>query len=310
MLAVGLSQAGLTPYIAKVVDRDDASDLVCGCINSPQSTTVTGSEGYINELASLLQADRIFTRKLSVPIAYHSQQMLAVAESYRLTLEGHLTSSVRGANTCRPWPVLISSVTGMTASNDDLRQPEYWVSNLVSMVRFSEALQFMCHSSSQTGQGYDTHVKPLTYLLEVGPHCSLERPVRDTLADFDHFVYDYSIRRNVSSIETVKRMAGSLVMHGYAADVQAINTSGNVLSERQPRLLLDLPRYPFNHSRSYWIEIRLSKNVRTRTSPRHELLGNRSDDWNSVRPVWRFTITVSDMPWVADHKVSCLGLPA
>lgn len=296
MLAVGLSEAELAPYIAAVVGQDDASYLTCGCVNSPKSTTVTGGERHIDELARRLQGDKVFARKLNVPVAYHSWQMLAVADYYRKTIEGHLESNLHSSS--KTSPVFHSSVTGAVASSDDLRQADYWVANLCSQVKFSDALQLMCSSFGRQDEG---DVKPLTYLLEVGPHCTLERPVRDTMAGDPDCVYDHSLRRNVCCVESVKQMAGRLVVNGHAADIRAINTHGR--RERQPRMLLDLPKYQFNHSQSYWIESRLSKNVRDREEPRHELLGTRSADWNPLKPKWRFTIRQSDLPWTSDHKV-------
>ncbi|PNY29025.1 Polyketide synthase [Tolypocladium capitatum] len=298
MLAVGLSEAELAPYIAAVIGLDDdAGSLTCGCINSPKSTTVTGNERHIDELALRLQVDKVFARKLNVPVAYHSPRMLAVADYYRETIEGHLVSNPQSSS--KPLPVVHSSVTGMVASSDDLRQADYWVANFCSQVKFSEALQLMCQSIGRQGKG---NVKPLTYLLEVGPHCALAQPVRETVAGDSGCVYDHVMKRNVSCIESIMQMAGRLVMNGHAADIRAMNDHAR--RQRQPKMLLDLPRYQFNHSQSYWIESRLSKNVRNREEPRHELLGTRSADWNPLKPKWRFTIRQSDLPWLSEHKIN------
>lgn len=296
MLAVGLSAEQLEPHIKACLPADKAYALEYGCFNSPISTTVTGLDEYIDALASRLQALRIFSRKLNVPVAYHSRQMLAVADSYRASLKGYLTSEAE--ITSKPRPVLFSSVTGLKASRDELSTAEYWVRNLVSPVKFSQALQCM-HSSLCNSQ--ENRAKPLTYLVEVGPHCSLERAIRDTLSKGSDFVYDFTMHRSSSSVQTVKELAGRLAVHGHAVNVQAVNYHHGY--KRQPKVLLDLPKYVFNHSQSYWIESRLSKNVRTREDPRHELLGTRSADWNPLRPTWRIVLRETDLPWVSDHKV-------
>lgn len=296
MLAVGLSEEELAPYIASLNCQDDPISLSCGCINSPKSTTVTGSDKYIDELAQLLQADKIFSRKLNVPLAYHSRQMAAAADDYRASLAGHLTSPSLTPKETQP--LYFSSVTGKLASMSELAQPDYWIDNLVSQVKFSEALQLMC---STIADRHEEHIKPLTYLLEVGPHCSLERPVRDTLAEHPSFLYDHVLRRNMSSMETTKQMVGRMVVHGHTIDILAVNTDRSCV--RHPRMLVDLPKYQFNHSQSYWVESRLSKNLRQREAPRHELLGIRSVDWNPMKPAWRFVIRQSDLPWVSHHTV-------
>ncbi|XP_044721361.1 KR domain-containing protein [Hirsutella rhossiliensis] len=276
MLAVGLSEAELDPYLAVV--QGDAGSLACSCVNSPKSVTVSGDETLVQELERRLQADKVFARKLNVPVAYHSRQMGAVADFYRATLQGQLDSEPQ-----RLPSAFYSSVTGKEAWGHDLRQADYWVANLVSQVKFSEALRLMCSSLAGNGQ---TDVKPLPYLLEIGPHCTLERPVRETVAGDAEYAYDCTMRRNVSSVDTVKGMLGRLAVHGHAVDLQVVNRHD--ITSRQPRMLVNLPKYPFNHSQSYWIESRLSKNARNRERPRHELLGTPE----------------SDIPWVSDHKIN------
>ncbi|KAF2012105.1 polyketide synthase [Aaosphaeria arxii CBS 175.79] len=269
MLAVALSELELSAYISDIVGKNGEDLLSCGCINSPQNTTVTGVETYIDELARRLQADNIFNRKLNVPVAYHSHQMLKVADKYLKTLKED----------------------GLQASPQ-----EYWIRNLVSTVRFSEALEMIFHEHQSSSDP-----KPLAYLVEIGPHCALERPIRDTLTDKVAYSYDTTLRRGVHAIQTMQSLSGRLFANGYSVDVQAVNSLPG--SQRQPKMLLNLPSYPFNSSRSYWLESRLSQNHRTRRTPRHDFLGNPSNDWNPMKPKWRFTIRESDLPWLSDHKV-------
>lgn len=299
MLAVGLSEEQLQPHLHAVLPDSGANMLECGCINSPQSTTVTGSARYIDALASRLQEAKVFSRKLNVPVAYHSRQMLAISERYQSQLEGQLQGEVEGSK--KQDAVLFSSVTGLATDKSDLTRADYWVKNLISQVKFSHALQLM-YSSCRNSQG--NRSKSLAYLLEVGPHCSLERPARDTLSKETEFFYDYILHRSISPSQTVKNLAGRLATHGYEIDVCAVNSQSGL--EKQPKLLLDLPKYAFNHSNSYWLESRLSANVRNRETPRHELLGTRSADWNLLRPTWRIVLRDSDLPWVSDHKVMTL----
>ncbi|KAL7629617.1 hypothetical protein AAE478_001139 [Parahypoxylon ruwenzoriense] len=303
MLAVALSESELAPYIAAVLGEDDANSLTCACINSHKNTTVSGTERCIDKLASELQSEGIFARKLNVPVAYHSAQMVQVADAYRDVLDGTLQAKFQSGSSTT-LPQFFSSVTAKAASVEDLLRADYWVSNLVSRVRFSEALKLMC-SSTSSNDG-ETQPDQTTYLVEVGPHCALERPVKENLEEREDCVYDYVMRRNASSIATAKTMAGNLFTNGYPVQVQAVNTHAECKGKEQlrlPKMLLNLPKYPFNHSNSYWLESRLSRNHRFRQRPRHELLGNPSRDWSPLEPHWRFTIRVSDLPWVLDHKI-------
>ena len=300
MLAVALSESEVSSYITAVTGHNGNDLLSCGCVNSPFNTTVTGVETYVDELARRLQAANIFNRKLNVPVAYHSHQMLKVAEKYKRALEkdGLEANTLHASSTS---PVFVSSVTSREVGHEDLSQPEYWVRNLISKVRFSEALETAISLSRADRDQSLSEPKPLAYLVEIGPHCALERSVQDTLAEKVNYTYDTTLRRGIPATDTLQSLSGRLFANGYPVDVEALNRRPG--SRRRPRMLLDLPSYPFNSSRSYWLESRLSKNHRARQTPRHDFLGNPSDDWNPLKPKWRFTIRTSDLPWLLDHKV-------
>ncbi|KAI1107898.1 acyl transferase/acyl hydrolase/lysophospholipase [Jackrogersella minutella] len=182
MLAVALLEIEIAAHIAAVVGDDCTDVLSSGCVNSPQNITITVAERYIDKLSDRLSEANIFHRKLSVPVAYHSPQMLKVADEYQQALEGGLREGPHeGPSTnCSTF---ISSVTGSLACHDNLLQPKYWSQNLVSKVRFSEALENMCLSSSTKDDQLMNELKPLPYVIEIGPHYTLERPVRETLND-------------------------------------------------------------------------------------------------------------------------------
>ncbi|KAI1080984.1 hypothetical protein F5B20DRAFT_588940 [Whalleya microplaca] len=298
MLAVGLSEVDLRPHIVAVVGEEDESILTCACINSCESTTVSGVETYIDKLAVRLQSNNIFARKLDVPVAYHSPQMLQVADSYTESLEGYLAP--RSQTPSLSEPIFVSSVSRSIVPNEDLLQASYWVSNLVSRVRFSEAVELMVSSlSGQQSTGS-------RYMIEVGPHPTLRKPVQQILGDRKDYVYDHVLRRNTPSIKVAKEMVGRLTIHGYPVGIEAANSYPN--SYRKPKMLVNLPHYSFNHLNTYWLESRLSRNLRFRETPRHELLGNPSTDWNPLEPKWRFTIRESDLPWIIDHKMDGMVL--
>ena len=73
-------------------------------------------------------------------------------------------------------------------------------------------------------------------------------------------------------------------------------------------MAVDLPSYPFNHSKRYWDESRISKNFRFRKHPRHELLGTPVPDWNQLEPRWRNFLRVSESSWIVEHEVSTVHL--
>ncbi|KAI1800249.1 hypothetical protein F4811DRAFT_556979 [Daldinia bambusicola] len=299
MLAVALSQSELAPYIADILNKGDKDTVACACINSPRNTTVSGEEIYIEKLAHRLQSEGVFARKLEVTVAYHSKQMNHVAETYRRTLAGFLSSTPETINSSPP--LFYSSVTGTLLGKENiLLGADYWVSNLVSQVKFSEAVELMALSSTE-GNTEGDHTGSSLYLIEIGPHFTLKRAIQETISQKTTYTYDSVLHRNISGVKTAKEVAGKLVMNGYPVNIQTVNSHSDQLYK--PKMILDLPSYPFNHSNSYWLESRLYRNLRLRKQPRHDLLGNPSTDWNPLEPKWRFTIRASDLPWLLDHKI-------
>lgn len=303
MMSVALSETDLQPYFVEIEKTYGENQISVGCVNSMDNTTVTGLEECIDVLRSRLDDDGIFARKLKIPVAYHSQHMQIIKDEYLESLQG-IGSPEKSESLVAP-PLFFSSVTGSAVILEDLAKPEYWTRNLLSKVRFSEALQQLCTASaSTTGKKSDGAVnKQENYFVEVGPHPALQRPVKDTVSSPQTFKYDCALRRGVAGDETMGDLLGKLFAQGYMSSFQGFNSHG-LLDEQQPKMLIDLPKYPFDHSQRYWLESRLFKNYRSRNQLRHELLGNPSTDWNPLEPKWRFTIRISDLPWTQDHKVS------
>lgn len=128
MLVVGLAEAKILQYTSQVGQHR----LSVACFNSPGSSTASGDRDAIEELKLILDKDSVPNRILEVDVAYHSHHMKAVADYYRKLLEGLQASSPReGAR-------FYSSVTGERKITGF--GAEYWVQNLISTVRFSDAL--------------------------------------------------------------------------------------------------------------------------------------------------------------------------
>ena len=151
MLAVGLGEGQILKYL---------KDVHCGvasvaCVNSPSSVTISGDEEAVLELQSLLNRDSVFNRLLKVDIAYHSHHMETVCGRFE-----HAISTVAGKDAaCRAQ--FFSSVTGTSKTSNF--GSSYWGDNLVSKVRFSEALEALVETYRAAGS------TPL-HFIEVGPH--------------------------------------------------------------------------------------------------------------------------------------------
>ena len=288
MLAVGLPEAEIGFYITQTASL--GGHVSIGCFNSPCSITLSGTQRRLHAIQKALEGAGVFARKLKVDVAYHTQQMDRVACDY-----GHLIEELREGDLQSYKTTVFSSVTGEEISKAKLVQSDYWVSNLVSPVRFFQAV-----TSAFSGP---EEASPSSF-LEVGPHSTLKGPLQETLEALkaeSKVTYDAVLVRRKSASEKALEAVGRLFCQGYEVLFAAVNRPSN--SHVEPRMLTDLPPYPFNHTKRYWLEGRLSRNFRFRKLPHHALLGTPVPDWNTLEARWRAGMRIAEKPWVEDHKV-------
>ncbi|KAF7588746.1 hypothetical protein BBP40_005272 [Aspergillus hancockii] len=304
MLAVALSLKEVEAYFDRIAKECEILRLTVACINSPKSLTVSGEETQIDMLKSMLSAQDIFCRKLKVKVAYHSFQMHEIAAQYQTAM-----GKLDGCPEQRTSLEMVSSVTGTWITPEELRQPEYWVRNMVSPVKFSEALSTLCSKTEPPKRKIDrSHRKEIQihHLVELGPHSALQAPVKETLksANRQSVIYHSLLVRGILAVDTILTVAGHLHTAGYAIDLSAVNKLDTPAVMRQLKSLPDLPEYPFNHSKSYWHESRISRNQRLPKFGKNDLLGAPDPNWNPLEPKWRNIIKLSEMPWVKDHQIN------
>jgi SAM-dependent methyltransferase len=280
--------------------------MLIACYNAPKNNTISGDEYKIDALKALLDADKVFARKLNVLNAYHSGHVKALADEY---LE--LMSDVSFGDRLPSADIyMFSSVNGQKVEKDTL-DAQYWVDNMVSPVRFTDALLAMSFARLSKGQAslrLNASAENIfaDTIVEIGPHAALQGAIKDTLAtkvSSSSVSYLSVLNRISPGVHTILNTAGFLSSHGSLVDILAVNESANP-SASAPRTLVRLPPYSFKHSEKVWYESRLSKNYRLRKYPRHDLFGAPVPDWNSESPRWRHIIRLSEQPWLRDHLVT------
>lgn len=300
MMSVGLSEEAIEPYLQ--VTRSVGGNISVGCVNSPRNITLSGSKKQIDVLSEALKRDHVFFQKLKVNVAYHSQMMKEVALIYEMLIRNIEAGEGPFINA----PLMFSSVTGLLLPIEELMYSKYWVKNLVSQVKFSQAVTHIClQSSKKLARTLNANESiKVNHLLEIGPHAALQGILRDILntqAKSGNISYSSMLVRGRSAIDTALETAGGLFCLGTPVNLSQINVSRQ--TSLTPRMLTDLPAYPFNHTKKYWLESRLSKNFRFRKYPHHELLGTPAPDWNPLEARWRNIITLKETQWIKDHKV-------
>jgi NADPH:quinone reductase-like Zn-dependent oxidoreductase/SAM-dependent methyltransferase len=306
MVSVNLSESDVIPYFEAIQNRYGHLNISVGCINSPGNITISGDADQINTLKEALDQEGIFARKLEVPVAYHSSRMHSIAPDYLKSM-GRL-SPRKGVMSL----VMISSVTGEVATPKQVGLKEYWMQNMVSPVQFATALTYAASLRVQEGGeilGQTSHLQ-VEDVLEIGPHSTLQGPIKDTLkAASQKSVVGYksALVRNLNAIQSVFDALGYLYCRGHHVNIHALNQP-NMPKFLSLTPIANLPEYPFDHSLSYWRESRVSMGHRFCEAPRNDFLGMRVSDWNPQEAKWRKRIKLSEEPWIGDHRIARMNI--
>ncbi|KAF5636495.1 polyketide synthase [Fusarium sp. NRRL 52700] len=285
MLAVSASSASISEYL----DLLQRGKAIVGCFNSPNACTVSGDGAAIDELEGVLKEAKIPCARLPMDVAYHSFHMQAAREKYESALSGipHGSSIIP----------MFSSVTGQLITPGQM-SPSYWVDNLVSPVNFSGAVYSLMHHTQGKTQAHDKSAFASVF-VELGPHSALRSYLLDIFATEERFSacsYTTILRRKFDGVHTALEAAGHLWSKGCVIDVNHVNQAPENAS-----MLVDLPPYAWNHSRTFWDESYLSCEYRLREKPRSDLLGYRIP--GTPDPTWRNFLRCNENPWIREHRV-------
>lgn len=254
------------------------------CINSPFNVTLSGPEAGIDAVREQADRDGIFARKLNTGVAYHSAAMRDVADEY-LALIG---SNLEAAEIFEPNIPIMSTVTGKKIDPVGLASSQYWVDNMVSPVKFASGVRFLIDLG-------------ISDLVEVGPHPALRRYVQDSLGSGNTTLYSPTLYRGISATEKILELAGTLFTRGHTISLAAVNNQPT--EDKGTHFLVDCPSYPFDHSKKFWAESRISRYYRLRAPTKGDVLGQRVSDWNPLQPRWRNFLSVETDPWIGHHVV-------
>ena len=298
MMSVDLSEDDMRQHL-----REFSNKVHVACINSPQNVTVSGDEQAIDLLKVKLDGDDVAAQKLRTGVAYHSPQMEQIAAEYARCLQG-LENGI-GHSSRRI--TMVSTVTGSAIQDlETLRTTEYWVSNMVQPVKYAEAVDRIISPPRGTRKLGTSKQEIIHNVIELGPHSALQSPtlkILESIVPRTEATYNFVLSRRRPALETLVNLCGRLWCLGNHVALAKVNQVNN---DKVPHVqaLVDLPEYPFNHSRRHWHESSMSKHSRLRRQPRHELLGTPVSDWNPLEPRWRKFFDATESPWIKDHKVN------
>ncbi|KAK4213197.1 lovastatin nonaketide synthase [Rhypophila decipiens] len=290
MAAVGLGADEVRPYL------DHQSKVVVACENSPESSTISGDAEAVQSVISTLRRDapEVFVRGLQVDNAYHSHHMKAYGEKY----EEHISF----VHSSAPTIPFFSSVSGKQYNLDSSPgtfDAPYWRANLECPVLFHTAVKNAIATETLSNN-------PL--VVEIGPHSALAGPLRQIFASSKSTKYTYvpTLQRGKDATECLLTTFGTLWTQNTIPAPSSMSSFPIISPNTQNagrRVLTDLPSYQWDHTKSYWLESRHSREWRNRQFLPHEILGTRLPGTSGLEPTWRNLLTVSKIPWVNDHLV-------
>lgn len=223
--------------LAVSATEDDVRPMLQGChgvsvgvVNAPAQIVLSGPDDGLRRAAAALAESGITSRRLRTSGAFHTPALGAAAAAFE--------RAIAGISARPPAIPVFSAATGRQITGAEAADPSFWARQLVSPVRFAEALDAML----EAGDGV---------LVEAGPGQVLTGLVRR---------HPRARQGHATVVPSLPRQGG-----GDAADtVSLLNAAAclwteghDIVWERvgQPplRQRIPLPGYPYQRDR-FWIE--------------------------------------------------------
>lgn len=225
MLAIGASAERLASFVTS-----DLTSCEVACINSPESTVISGSAEDIKKLKDHLDQDSIKSTLLKVQFAFHSSQMVPVLSEFEAVAQN--------AHFAKPTIPVASTLTGSLVSTEGVFSANYLASQTRNKVNFLGALK-ACRSSGITDEK--------TLWIENGPSPVCLGMVRAT-SQLPPANALPSMRPNEDVWKTISN--GITNAYNSGSDVSWYNYHREYEAALRP---IRLPTYAFD-LKNYWIQ--------------------------------------------------------
>nr|WP_172382011.1 type I polyketide synthase [Streptomyces sp. MNP-20] len=266
MVAIRATEAEVTAELPRTVG--------VAAVNGPSSVVVSGAAADVEVVAERWRAAGRKVTGLRVSHAFHSPLMDPMLDEFRTVLEG--------VSYAAPAMPIVSTLTGVRATAEELASPEYWVSHVRASVRFADAV------SALVDEG-------LTTFVEVGPGGTLSALGPESAPEAG-FV---PVLRADRTEETALTSAlAQLWTRGVRLDWEAF------FAGRGARRV-DLPTYAFQHRR-YWLDAGVGAGDLDAAGlgpAGHPLLGAIIDTADSDEELFTGRLSLESHPWLAEHVI-------
>ena len=258
MLAVLGSAEQVTPLLAGY------DDLSLAAINAPEQCVVSGGRDALAAVAAELADKALRGKELPVSHAFHSPLMAEVTDQFR--------AAIADIEPRAPEIALVSNLTGEVATEDEVRDLDYWVRLIREPVNFAGGLRTVAARGQHA-------------MLELGPGRTLVDMGRRCVPAADHAW--------IASIEDGAAEPALAALHtaGVAVDWAAVH-------EDRPKPRLSLPTYAFDRKR-YWLP-----SARKQTGSGHPLLGAEVSTTDSEVREFAAPVSAEQPAYLVDHQVA------
>ena len=277
MLAVEATEGEAAAAIAArhAAEPDHVS---IAAVNGPRAVVLSGAADHVDELAAYFARQDRRTIRLDVSHAFHSPLIEPMLKELR---------EVAAKVTFRPARhQLISTLTGEPVAAPRLANPDYWVEQARSTVRFADAMARL-------------HDLGTRAFLEIGPSPALIGHARQCLGAAPNDPAFVAAAGAAHSAADEDPLAALAKLHVIGVDVDWTAVYAGTGARR-----VDLPTYPFQRKR-YWLDAPSRPTITATLHDVHDhpLLGAALPDPDSGRIVYAGSISTRSMPWLADHVI-------
>ncbi|KAL5459023.1 hypothetical protein PMIN06_003013 [Paraphaeosphaeria minitans] len=291
MLAVGASWEEAQQLVSS---PEFEGRLAVAAHNSPASVTLSGDADATIEAKAYFDSQKKFARLLKVDTAYHSHHMEPCGDRYVQALRacGVQVQRPKPDTSCTWFSSVTASSQGMQAV--DALRDEYWRDNMTNAVLFAEAIKNAVTNTHQ-----------LDLAVEVGPHPALKGPATQNVTEVQPSSLPYCgvLSRGKDDREAFTDALGFIWTRlPHLVDFKSFENVTLGESSRRT-MVIGLPSYQWSHGRAHWAESRISKRLRTRNTPHHEILGFLSPDSNAYEMRWSNVLKQKEIPWLSGHQL-------
>uniref|UniRef100_A0A8C0HH71 Carrier domain-containing protein n=1 Tax=Buteo japonicus TaxID=224669 RepID=A0A8C0HH71_9AVES len=230
------------------------SGKVCiAAFNSPVSCTLSGNADSVDavqrDLAQAFSQRNIFLHVLSVPAAYHSPSMDMIL--------GELEENIQPLEKEKGEIEVISTLTGMAATENDFAQSKFWARHTREPVAFTQAIKTAVRDRENV------------VFVEISPHRALQRSIKETLGKG---IQVFSSLQTDAEYQTLFTLVGNLFELGY-------NPNWQHFYNGYQSVPVAIPRYQFDRKKLMaCLDIHQQANRRGVSSSHPLLYGINSDN--------------------------------